>query len=283
MLNSFNQEYISYHHPEWHHSILYTVFSKNSLKYIPLHWHPEIQFIVVMTGFLKVYMGSNSKILAKGEGMFINSGVIHEIHAENDSSSFICWNIGADAIDSYLEKQFVTPLIADDTLPFLLLKNTNKNQKIIINSVQEAYRIFESRSRSFELTVTGLYLDCLKHLLEEVSLDQHTKDLIYDPRVKKLLSFIHDNYNHNITLKSLSEIVYLSESETIRLFKKHIGKTPIKYLLNYRLLYSLYFLTDTQSSISEIAHQCGFSSVSYYIKSFKSNYQMTPNQYRKNH
>lgn len=57
--------------------------------------------------------------------------------------------------------------------------------------------------------------------------------------------------------------------------------TPFDYLLKYRISKSLDALTNTTDSISAIALNCGFSSISYYGKIFKKYMNCTPSEYRK--
>lgn len=89
ILNSLNEELIPYTEPAWPHSLQYTVLSKRLLGYIPLHWHEALQFTVVKKGAIALHIRGNQIIVREGEGFFINSGVIHEIHADTPDAAFI--------------------------------------------------------------------------------------------------------------------------------------------------------------------------------------------------
>ncbi|WP_369412890.1 helix-turn-helix transcriptional regulator [Oceanobacillus alkalisoli] len=75
-------------------------------------------------------------------------------------------------------------------------------------------------------------------------------------------------------------MTHLSKAETIRVFKRHVGRTPFNYILDYRLERSINLLIGTRSTITEIALECGFSNVSYFIEKFKEAFHMTPRKYR---
>lgn len=64
------------------------------------------------------------------------------------------------------------------------------------------------------------------------------------------------------------------------MFKKHHLKSPIEYLISFRLNKSMELLQSTSLSISEIASRTGFGSVSYYIEKFRKQMGITPSQYR---
>lgn len=65
------------------------------------------------------------------------------------------------------------------------------------------------------------------------------------------------------------------------LFKKIVGMTPFSYLLQYRLRKSIELLRNGELSITEIAGDTGFSTVSYYIEKFKEYTGYSPHVYRK--
>ena len=50
----------------------------------------------------------------------------------------------------------------------------------------------------------------------------------------------------------------------------------------YRLNIAGELLRETNKSITEIAHACGFNNVSFFIREFKKDYSVTPKKYRRN-
>lgn len=65
-------------------------------------------------------------------------------------------------------------------------------------------------------------------------------------------------------------------------FKKYTGVTMTEYLNDIRLTYALSLLQNTNKTISSIAQDLGFSSVSYFNVIFKEKYGVPPKEYRKN-
>ena len=100
-------------------------------------------------------------------------------------------------------------------------------------------------------------------------------------RIKQALSFIKSNYNNQITLSDISKECYLSEGETIRLFNKYIGDSPINYLIKYRINVATTMLLNEDMSITDIATSTGFSSSNYFTIAFKKITGMTPKEYKK--
>lgn len=99
-------------------------------------------------------------------------------------------------------------------------------------------------------------------------------------RIQKLLDFVHRNYGNKLTLQDISASAHVSQTETLRCFKKYTGYSPYQYLQNYRLQAAAAFLETTGDSVTEIAMKTCFPSASAFIASFRRAYGMTPGRYR---
>ncbi|MEG0564536.1 helix-turn-helix domain-containing protein, partial [Anaerorhabdus sp.] len=82
-------------------------------------------------------------------------------------------------------------------------------------------------------------------------------------------------------LDELAKISYINKYYLVHSFKKYAGMTPINYLNYKRLKEACMLLRTTNHSIAQIASIIGMSSQSYFCQSFKKQYQMSPNEYRK--
>lgn len=279
-LNSLNEEIIPYREPAWLQLMERKNISKTILGYIPLHWHEELQFTVVQQGTIELHILGEKITFTEGAGFFINSGVVHEIHAKTKNATYICWNIGIPLFDKHIQTKYILPLIQEENTPFIILTPSKERHKRIIQAIKKSYEIYNRKDNGYKLTMTMQYLSCLNELLPEVALHSNNSYPIYDQRVKTILEYIHTHYKNQIKLETLAELAHLSNAETIRIFKRHVGRTPFKYILDYRLERSINLLIGTRSTITEIALDCGFTSVSYFIEKFKEAFHITPRKYR---
>ena len=99
-------------------------------------------------------------------------------------------------------------------------------------------------------------------------------------RMETLRQYIQDNYREKISLDDIASAAHISRGECCRMFKRLYSMTPFQYLVRYRLARSIYYLSETDRSIAQIAQSVGFCSSSYYTKCFRSEYQCTPLRYR---
>lgn len=107
-----------------------------------------------------------------------------------------------------------------------------------------------------------------------------SKSTDYMQRLRDILSYIHGNYDTNITLDDIASHIGICKSECTRFFKKHMNMTIFDYILYYRIQESLPLLIE-YGSVTETATMVGFSSPSYYTQIFKRYMKCTPLEYRK--
>ncbi|WP_370391259.1 helix-turn-helix transcriptional regulator [uncultured Winogradskyella sp.] len=87
----------------------------------------------------------------------------------------------------------------------------------------------------------------------------------------------------DLNVKSLTEGLDMSYSNLYRRMLKLNGKTPLKFINDYKLHKALDLLYTHQWTITEIAKKTGFSSLSYFSECFLRKYGIRPSTYLKQH
>ncbi|RAP74583.1 response regulator [Paenibacillus montanisoli] len=98
--------------------------------------------------------------------------------------------------------------------------------------------------------------------------------------ITKLQQYIRGNLGGDLSLTSLSEIVYLNPAYLSVLYKQQTGTNLSEYIAELRLEKAKELLTDTPLKIHEIADRVGFETSGYFIRFFKKRIQLTPQEYR---
>ena len=98
--------------------------------------------------------------------------------------------------------------------------------------------------------------------------------------IPQVLEYIHQNYQKQITLADMAALAGYSPNYFHNVFRKVMGITPQEYLMEQRLQQVKWLLVHTESSLSEIAYECGFSSQSHLCFRFKRSVLCTPGEYR---
>ncbi len=82
------------------------------------------------------------------------------------------------------------------------------------------------------------------------------------------------------SVEKMAEYVYLSRSYFSIRYKDYYGISPNEDLIQASLLLAVRLLTTTRMQVTDVAYECGFRSLEYFIRLFKSKYGVTPGKYR---
>lgn len=99
--------------------------------------------------------------------------------------------------------------------------------------------------------------------------------------IKKIKKTIRENYDEDISLKTLADDFYLTSNYICLLFKKETGETFNSYLTDVRIEKAKELLKDPVLRIYQIAEKVGYSDSDYFTRLFKKNTGVTPSEYRK--
>ncbi|MDQ6762543.1 MAG: AraC family transcriptional regulator, partial [Bacteroidota bacterium] len=99
-------------------------------------------------------------------------------------------------------------------------------------------------------------------------------------RIEKIMAYVNNNFNQNITLNDAAKIAGMTEVSLSRFFKLRTGKTFIDTLNEVRLGHASRMLIDTTDSINEVAYKCGFNNMSNFNRIFKKKKDSTPKEFR---
>lgn len=260
-----------------------------NINSVPWHWHDEFETVVVEKGSMILNIESKNLKIETGDGFFINSGVLHS--CEKFSGSSECRllsivfhaNLLSENLYSVFREKYINPVLKG--LRFLCLFKKESWQKEILDFIENAWDLCKNENYGYEFfmreNLSRIIIILNEHQPEKTSKISKL-DLRSEERMKIMLKFIHDNFDKQINIKNIAESVSVSESECLRCFHKIINTTPGQYLKKYRLRTAAGLLIsgDKNLKISDIALQCGFLEMSYFSKSFKEIYNITPGEYR---
>jgi AraC-like DNA-binding protein len=104
-----------------------------------------------------------------------------------------------------------------------------------------------------------------------------------DIRLAKCLQYIHENTDKDISIKQLANIACLTENHLIRIFKKEMNATPLKYIHTKKMEKAQLLLITTGMTVRDIALELSMDNTSYFNRIFKVYTGETPTQYREKH
>ncbi|RUT28128.1 helix-turn-helix domain-containing protein [Paenibacillus zeisoli] len=261
-----------------------TKINQNLNGYIPLHWHDELQFVLVVKGEAIFQINEDKLEVREGEGLFINSGCLHGAEDHNESGCvYICLNVAPHFMLSHeLNTTFVNPYIEATNLPYLHLSAKGFWEINILEAIVKINQLIQQKPSFYEIDISiQLTLIWKNLIINGIKLEYEQTEMVKSHRIKQMLSWIHIHYAEKILLDDIAKAGQLSRSECCRYFKRILKKTPMNYVTDYRIQKSLILLQQTESSVTDVAYQVGFNSTSYFIDLFQKSMHMTPLAYKK--
>ena len=107
---------------------------------------------------------------------------------------------------------------------------------------------------------------------------KHFEAKIKDERIKKAFTLILDKGDMSLT--ELAKASGLSSRNLNRLFVAEVGQTPRQMMINLKIEKSKQLLTTTQLTVTDIAFEVGYNSLSKFISAFQKYTGKIPSEYR---
>lgn len=249
------------------------------------HWHPEIEFTLILDGEILYQINDRTYHLKEGDGIFCNANMLHTgRHAGDGDCSYLSVTVSPALLYGYeaslLQTKYVQPLTENLLFPAVPFSPDVSWERDVLACLETIRQLYGNPPRSYELRVlTELYriwILLFDNLDPEAGSSGDTREL---ERLRQIIAFIHGHYMDHITLEDISGCVNMCKSECCRLFRRNMDQSLFDYLLHYRIRQSIGLLTRGRDSITDISWQCGFSSPAYFSKLFRKFMGCTPREY----
>jgi AraC-like DNA-binding protein len=102
----------------------------------------------------------------------------------------------------------------------------------------------------------------------------------FNPRMEKVRRHLDRTFAEPVRLDTLCRISGLKAANLCRQFKQYTGLSTGSYLKQRRLAAALQKLRTTSDKILTICHDCGFSDIANFNRTFRSAFGKTPSEYR---
>ncbi len=275
-------EKVKYDYEDFHSYIRRSMLSVWPNYSADSHWHEDLEFISVLSGYMDYNVNGDIIRIEAGQGIIVNSRQLHYgFSKEQKECEFICILLHPMLLctSQYIEREFVSPFLADGSVPYIFLDENVQWQRNILDALREMCD--NSEKATAPLLIQSLFNRIWFLITENALRLQHTKAKDRNLSVlKDMLLFIQKSYKDRITLTDIAKSGNVSKSTCLIIFKRYLQDTPGNYLIGYRLKKAAGILRETTLPISETAFEAGFQGASYFAETFKRYYGLTPGEYR---
>lgn len=242
------------------------------------HWHNSMELLFVLTGSVRIDIGSKTYVLDEDDMILVNSNEPHELTAEHCVLAAVQIKLS----------MFDEKVVSASGFYFDCNSKTRPNDpgirrvKRIIGQFIRAYatggesRLLQAKSLSY-----ALLSDLITYFKIDRSEPEQNQTRYQYERITRIAGYINEHYHENITLQAIAEQEFLSLPYLSKFFMRMMGVNFTTYLNSLRLTHATSALTGTDQTIESIAAEHGFPNTQAFVQLFKKKYGMLPSQYRK--
>lgn len=268
-------------------SLHYTQVPKDDESALYCHWHTEIEIFYVAEGNLLFWVEDQQYNLNKGDAIVIPSNLLHRAQrVDQCPCSFYAVVFSPNLIlDAFPYPEFsenAGPLLDTGSRSAVLLKSEKKLEEEVIFYLKQIFAFYRKEIRSCGLEICGLLFIIWQRLYLEhyAKLPSGKNSSTQNQEIKKVLEYIQEHYNENISLDDLAVQCHLSRGYFCRIFKEAYGIKPFEYINRYRIVQASRLLLTSDKKITQVCNECGFNGVSYFNRMFYKYTGMNPSTYR---
>ena len=171
--------------------------------------------------------------------------------------------------------------VFDEPVP--ILRFPEKSRFPIFGPLNEIFTISKGRDKAGNLLIYCKFIEFLCALYQNrrqnIYVPQHSSDSI-SHKIYSITSFIHANFQNELSLDFLSQKFYISPYYLSHQFKKITGFTLVGYIQMTRIKNAQQLLLYTNIKITDIAERCGFTSLSQFNRVFNKVCGVSPSRFR---
>ena len=222
--------------------------------------------LFVCSGSIEYRKNKHTIVAHRGDIVKFVRGIPDSFASLSEVSSFYAIDFNTAEPDEF--DRFPVPAL-------LCVPDFNETENIF-RALLEAW---SNRDAGCRLEIREKLYVLLHHLLQLACREHHSLD---DRKfLKETLGYIQMHFKESeLFIGSIAKAVNVSESQFRRCFQKLMHQTPVDYIRALRIGRAKDMLRYSCLPVTEIAYNCGFSSLYYFSRSFKNETGYTPHEYR---
>lgn len=132
------------------------------------------------------------------------------------------------------------------------------------------------------LYAESLSLAFLSYVLERIPpSEMRVHGALSSEQARRVTRYIDERLHDSLSVNDLAALCGLRARHFSSLFKRALGKTPYRYVIDRRLERGAKLLLQSSADIDDIALRLGFASASHFTAEFRRAYDVTPRRYRR--
>lgn len=246
-----------------------------ALPFFPdqFHWHESIEVLYMLEGCCTVAGGRETITAHAGDVVVINSNELHTIYTETGHGVYHCLIVDktfCDELSLDLSEMWFEPLSRSPELDRLFAAIAEETQRR-----PPLYKL-NVRACAQQLLVY-LYRHCLVENPSVHAPEANHKTAL----VKAVIAYLRAHFREEISMDQIGAALGFSKYYLCHAFREVTGSTVVDTLNSIRCAYALQMLSTGRYTVSECAEQCGFSTLSYFSRTYRRYRGCAPSEERR--
>lgn len=248
-----------------------------------LHLHPELEFLYVEKGRMNNVLEHCEQITQNGDIIFFNSRVPHATQFLEDGTvqHMVQFKVPSTFRGSF---RYLSYLLGRTVKPFFVFHSDDRDYEDLrahfIDMIEQEAEA--GAAGDYRVTADIFYIMSILQRRGLLPDERAAFDFGQLSKLVPLFEYIDGHFAEEITLESCAAVLCLNKSYLCRVFRAATGTTLWDFINFVRVCKSEEMLVS-EMSLSEIAYAAGFSSPSYFHRTFKKYKQISPSEFRKLH
>ncbi|MEI8093649.1 MAG: AraC family transcriptional regulator [Spirochaetales bacterium] len=242
------------------------------------HAHPagQYEFHYFVGGKGSFQQGGFSHPLQGGQLFLSCPGEFHEIRvtdlAHPISYYALLFQVSPD--------DELAPVLAEPAFRASFPVKIGTNQRLFFEDAKAKFALHDnpSRGRAASLRLEAFVHDLRADMAAPAELVPSGP---FNLHVEQALGLLQAGVFQNLSLADICGPLQLTEEHLIRLFRKHLNLTPMKYLQVLKLETSMSLLLNTSLSVKEIAYKLGYPNQFLFSRNFRAHTGVPPTEYKR--
>lgn len=254
---------------------------------IEYHHHEFCKIVIFISGDVQYSIEGRTYNLKPWDTLLIQKNELHKCNVNTDIpyERFVIWiKNDIEENDKYF-KNLTNCLKSSKEKSTHLLRLKENSCNAIKNLVPKILK-YNNSNDSYDIALRNSFLIQALVILNKAYINNNnieaTDDIFYDKTTEKVMKYINDNLQKQLSIDELADEFELSKHYLMRKFKKQTGHSIHNYIIQKRLIYALELMKHT-SCMYEIADTAGFNEYSTFVRAFKKNYGLSPKKYFENY
>ena len=238
------------------------------------HYATTLEMLVIENTQGIVRIASNEYVVQERSVFVIPPNVIHTTSFMPGNGSVYVFKISFELLDQYLntENLFSSKGHSISDVPYCLSQHYTEIKNILFNKIS-----YDGK----DILKTVLGITRLFHIFDDaIESHKEKENQCLNQSILEVMQWTTENLSEHITVEMAAQKANYSKYYFCKMFKKYTGNTYLKYLQLLRVKHAVELLKDGKT-MTDCCYECGFSSLSHFVKLFKMQTGYTPSEYKR--